>query len=1463
MGQLLSALWQYIPYHFLHRARDMLPGPSRSRQPSPPPISSPRPTRRASYTLLSTPSPLERPDPFDTLPSPPPERATSMEVERKEEPPALSLDTDIPLVEQAMLPLPELPEPMPPPPGPGTNDAVAEGYDGAAFDAENLSALEKIYLFSQSNAQFHRAYIARALPSILPEIAAFDAADYVLPLLSGLAMDEDEGVKEAFAVALGDVVWWFASHCRIVADEDEDAEGEPRLPVGTFTPIIGTLLLSTPPVGSATRAAVVDVLKRLKENVEVVGERERALLVDELLQQVVVGIGRLDVGDGEEDGQQGTEEELAEQAETAAVGRRSSMTLMAAVAAADLVPSEHYLDFVQEVTRVGSDPHFLVRKEAAFALGALAKVVPHESVTREFLPLFDALVQDEDWHVRHAALFALSALLARLDSQTRAALTLRTVPTLAQDPSAPVRIRTFECLGEVMYTFRDDPGGPPPELLALFLDTSDDSEPDNDNPLSVTVAARRLAASKNLLPTPSPTPPNDDGPRALICAFNLPAVALTLGPARWPELRSLHARLAAARASPVRRSLAAGSGALAGVLGPQIARADILPMWIASLRADEQGVRSKAIEAAPGLAAVLGRGEVVCALESAWDARALGWREREAALLGIRALLDAETDKGNENVRVGRDDEEQDEETLRRLARAALVDDTAAVRTAGVALLPAVVRALGTGPAGRALREDVAALAASGVFRQRMTFVACFKELASSNSAESVLDARLWDAIEPLVEDAIVDVRIGVARVAGMLSGKEPRAAALAACLREDADSGVRAFVRIDVPTSTATKVQARTALDEYPFATFSLPPPAPPPSEPEELLAEPEPEPEALEPAFEMPIQLPQPQPLRARTGSFTIAVPSRTDSPFRPQADGILRQRSDSPTGRRPESPLRRVDSPLRRADSPLRRAESPRIAHADSPLSHSSSSPLLHRTSSTTDSPRRRSLSRSPHSGSRRLLSLTPHRAESPAGQLSPPPLLSPPMFRGPSSPALEIPAPWSPSVAPGETVGWPEAVGWPIAGDATWPNLTPPLVVADRSSYGFEDAAASHSAEAAPSPACEATAPTVSLPPSRQSEEPEQLPPVIEHHAPPKLHTDKDERPALSSFASESTLSPTVPSSQSASSPVPSGSGSQRPVPPSEVLAREAAPTPANRPPLISQATARPASPGTVLAREVAPTPVQSVSSPVAAESSHSASSLDVNPPSSPRIPLTNAPVRPAPTPVPTQDSDSHNSTPSQSSTQSTSTTSSSAVSISTAASSVGSFASDPLPPVKEGGLQIPHAKGESGESDVTLVPGMGSADALATTPVGKALDVPMRASSLPQASPSSAPVRPHPIASGSSLSKISGLEAPVSPSKKRSGVPQLGDSPAAVSSRQTPLKGPASPARPAGGVSTLEADPSPQRPSVGASKEPWQKLAGGSQAEATVPVTPVTPTQERGPIFEHVLESPTSGRRLGS
>lgn len=84
------------------------------------------------------------------------------------------------------------------------------------------------------------------------------------------------------------------------------------MPVHAFTPIIGTLLLAhNAAVGAATRFAVIDILRQIRDadadpdaqssNETAFGPDERMLLKQEILQQIVIGIGRLDLveeGDG-------------------------------------------------------------------------------------------------------------------------------------------------------------------------------------------------------------------------------------------------------------------------------------------------------------------------------------------------------------------------------------------------------------------------------------------------------------------------------------------------------------------------------------------------------------------------------------------------------------------------------------------------------------------------------------------------------------------------------------------------------------------------------------------------------------------------------------------------------------------------------------------------------------------------------------------------------------------------------------------------------------------------------------------------------------------------------------------------------------------------------------------------------------------------------------------------------------
>ena len=89
------------------------------------------------------------------------------------------------------------------------------------FDDEGLNALERVFLLSQSDFGFHRAYVARVVGDLLEDVDPCESVEYVLPLLSGYSMDEDDLVKEAFSSQLHKILWYFFSTCRLVNESSE------------------------------------------------------------------------------------------------------------------------------------------------------------------------------------------------------------------------------------------------------------------------------------------------------------------------------------------------------------------------------------------------------------------------------------------------------------------------------------------------------------------------------------------------------------------------------------------------------------------------------------------------------------------------------------------------------------------------------------------------------------------------------------------------------------------------------------------------------------------------------------------------------------------------------------------------------------------------------------------------------------------------------------------------------------------------------------------------------------------------------------------------------------------------------------------------------------------------------------------------------------------------------------------
>lgn len=280
-------------------------------------------------------------------------------------------------------------------------------------------------------------------------------------------------------------------------------------------------------------------------------------------------------------------------------------------------------------------------------------------------------------------------MLTRLNPRQRRALALDTIIPLSSDENADVRQGVLEALGEVIYTFHEDEAGPPEEILRLFLGRAEDRRALDEQRSS----NAEIAVKWGMLST-SPTfafqtsdvnqkiseePPLElfykDPGRPLICAFNLPAVALTLGRKRWIELRDLYLYLTKDPSLKVRRTLAASLGELAKIIGPDNAQSDLLPVWKTSVRFEEDAeVRNKALECTEVFIGALHEGrcrkEVAEEMVDVWRTGTLrGWRERQTAASSLAGL----------QASIG----EKEPIIIRNLLMLALEDPVAAVRETG------------------------------------------------------------------------------------------------------------------------------------------------------------------------------------------------------------------------------------------------------------------------------------------------------------------------------------------------------------------------------------------------------------------------------------------------------------------------------------------------------------------------------------------------------------------------------------------------------------------------------------------------------------------------------------------------------------------------------------------------------------------------------------------------------------
>ncbi|EPQ27336.1 uncharacterized protein PFL1_05258 [Pseudozyma flocculosa PF-1] len=504
--------------------------------------------------------------------------------------------------------------------------------------------------------------------------------------------------------------------------------------------------------------------------------------------------------------------------EEAAVGRMASVSLLAALAVEELVARDLLLErLLPEVLALADDAAFFVRKEVAGALGPMAKNLDHDTVTERLLPAFERAMADRIWHVRLAACFSLPAILGRLNAPEKRSRTVSSLRTFVNDVSRKVRLAALEVLGEAIFMFKDDAEGVPDEMVRFFIGEPFDGPPqqgetslsfdpsfgadssrDDGQPQQPDAAGAADDDADSLLVSfgfsqggagggggggiggfgggddslggsrwDSGFGSTDTDPdRPLVVAFNIPAVVLTLGAERWPQLRKTYLELTEHAVLNVRKSLAASLHEIAKIIGPDAAKDDLLPAADRFLGDHEHEVRIAVLENIDVLLRCLPRPEAESTLQrllALWSMDfSRDWRLRERLALHIPSMA----------KQFLLDDEQGQLVTLMHMA---LADSVSAVRDAGVKCVPDLYRTFADNDQVIAdgFLGIVSDLGDSEGYRLRVACLLCIQALVDKGIQRSSCELLLVGRLVQMGSDRVVDVRIALARTVGQMCRRQ------------------------------------------------------------------------------------------------------------------------------------------------------------------------------------------------------------------------------------------------------------------------------------------------------------------------------------------------------------------------------------------------------------------------------------------------------------------------------------------------------------------------------------------------------------------------------------------------------------------------------------------------------------------------------------------------------------------
>lgn len=457
---------------------------------------------------------------------------------------------------------------------------------------------------------------------------------------------------------------------------------------------------------------------------------------------------------------------------------------------AEKLGQELVVQFVTpEVICLSEDHVFRVRKATALNMDRVCATAGDATAVKRLVPAFKRLSQDDIWGVRKACAESLVAVSKAVSEKVRVEEMIPMFERFASDPSKWVRTAAYQHLGPFLSTIPGDSISN--ELLVHFT--------------GMAFAGASGGGTTGSVAGGDP----GDGDLSLYCAYSFPAVALTLGPERWPELRSLFLALSRDVQRKVRRTLSHSLHEVAKILGPKLAEKELLTTFEFFLR-DLDEVKVGAIRYVSKFLACLEpatRESYLPVLQEIQNCTSpLNWRFRYLLAEQLTDLTQLFSSAATFSV-------------VTPLATLLLQDPVGSVRDVTCRAIGPLVARLGE--ADKSWQDDYVLrlfkFANASGYRDRLTFVKLCKYVACSTSEEFFSSAFLPTLLLRVV-DSVSNVRLSVAKfLCGVDEIEPPRwicthslVVPLIAGLADDKNAEVRnTFAKRRVPDAPVAEAAA------------------------------------------------------------------------------------------------------------------------------------------------------------------------------------------------------------------------------------------------------------------------------------------------------------------------------------------------------------------------------------------------------------------------------------------------------------------------------------------------------------------------------------------------------------------------------------------------------------------------------------------------------------------------------